>query len=102
MTYAPDIRFIGMEPCGAIASVARDRAEALDRTHRGILSCQIAIAQARKRAGASRPFSVRVELLTASGDELTASGMGGSSVYEALREVFDASSRQLQAAGQRH
>jgi hypothetical protein len=102
MTHAPDIRFIGMEPSGAIASVARDRAEALDRTHRGIMSCQIAIAQGRPRAGGDGLFSIRVDFLTAGGAALTARGTDSDSIYEALRDVFDASSRQLLAAARRH
>jgi hypothetical protein len=102
MTHAPDIRFIGMEPCGAIASVARDRAEALDRTHRGIMSCQIAIAQARQRAGVKPTFSVRVDLLTSGGAEFMARGGSGDSIYEALRDVFDTSVRQLEAAVRHH
>jgi hypothetical protein len=102
MTHAPDIRFIGMEPCGAIASVARDRAEALDRTHRGIMSCQIAIAEARRRADGNRTFSVRIDLLTSDGAALMAREGSGDTVYDALRDVFDTSGRQLHAAAKRH
>jgi len=98
MTHAPDIRFIGMEPCGALASVAHDRVEALDRTHRGILSCQIAIALGRKRDGRGGAFSVRVDLLTDSGNALTASGVDGESVYTALRDAFDTTDRRLRSA----
>jgi ribosome-associated translation inhibitor RaiA len=98
MTHAPDIRFIGMEPCGALASVAHDRVEALDRTHRGILSCQIAIALGRKREGRGGDFSVRVDLLTDSGNALTASGVDGESVYTALRDAFDTTDRRLRSA----
>jgi hypothetical protein len=74
MTHAPDIRFIGMEPCGAIASVARDQAEALDRAYRSITCFQVAISL---------------------------DGLGGTSVYEALREAFDTTDRQLRDSAQR-
>jgi len=102
MTHAPDIRFIGMEPCGAVASVAHDRVEALARTHRGILSCQIAIALGRPRAGRGGAYSVRVDLLTDDGDALIASGSDGDSVYSALLGAFDTTRRQLRDAAVRH
>jgi ribosome-associated translation inhibitor RaiA len=101
MTHAPDIRFIGMEPCGAIASVARDRAEALDRAYRSITCFQVAISLARPRAGREGAYSVRLDLLTEKGDALSAHGLGGPSVYEALREAFDTTDRQLRDTAQR-
>jgi len=95
MTHAPDIRFIGMEPCGALASVARDRAEALDRTYRGILSCQVAFALARPRPGRAGAYSVRLDLLTDSGDALRAQGADATSFYDALRDAFETTGHRL-------
>jgi hypothetical protein len=97
MTYAPDIRFIGMEPCGALASVARDRVEALDRTYRGIMSCQVAFALARSRPGHACAYSVCLDLLTDSGDALRTHGADATSVYDALRDAFETTDRRLRS-----
>jgi hypothetical protein len=101
MTQAPDIRFIGMEPSGALASVARDRAEALDRVHRGIMSCHIAIGQERRRGGQDGSFSVRVDLITLPGHKLTVNRMAGDDVYTLLHDAFERTRHQLEEAANR-
>jgi len=101
MTQAPDIRFIGMEACGALASVARDRALELGRVHAGIMSCQIAIEQEPRQRASTGQFRVRVGLVTAPGHRLTEIRGDGDDVYAALRSVFDASRLQLEHAARR-
>lgn len=104
MTQAPDIRFIGMEASGAVAALARDRAEQLDRIHAGIMSCHVAIALARTGRGAAPLFRVSVDLVTAPGHRLTAIRGDGQDVYSALSRAFDGSRRRLEhaAARRRH
>jgi hypothetical protein len=56
----------------------------------------------RRPAGVKPSFSVRVDLLTSGGAEFMAHGGSGDSIYEALRDVFDTSVRQLEAAVRHH
>lgn len=100
MTKAPDIRFIGMEASGALAALARDRAEELDRVHAGILSCQVAIALERRSRGVPQ-FRVSVDLVTAPGDQLTEIRGDGEDVYSALSRAFDHSRLRLEHAAAR-
>lgn len=96
MTYAPDVRFIGMEACGSLAALAHDRAAQLDRVHAGIMSCQIAIEQERKRLNEKGRYRVHVGLVTASGHRLAEISGGSHDVYAALHDAFDGSRLKLE------
>lgn len=96
MTYAPDIRFIGMEACGSLAALAHDRAQQLDRVHAGIMSCQIAIEQERKRLHEKGRYRVHVGLVIASGHRLAEASGGNHDVYAALHDAFDGSRLKLE------
>lgn len=102
MTQAPDIRFIGMEASGAVAALARDRAEQLGRIHAGIASCQVAIALARRgESPGAGSFHVRVDLVTEPGHHLTEVHGDGDDVYSALTRAFDGSRQRLELAASR-
>jgi hypothetical protein len=99
MTYAPDIRFIGMEASGAVAALARNRAEQLDLVHAGILSCQIAIEQERRRLHEKGRYRVHVGLVVAPGHALAEVRSDADDIYTALSHAFDGSRQRLERAG---
>lgn len=96
MTYAPDIRFIGMEACGSLAALAHDRAAQLNRVHAGIMSCQIAIEQQRRRLDEKGLYRVHVGLVVATGHHLAEVSGGSHDVYAALHDAFDGSRLKLE------
>jgi ribosome-associated translation inhibitor RaiA len=101
MTYAPDIRFIGMEACGSLAALAHDRATQLGRVHAGILSCRIAIEQERRRLDEKGRYRVHVGLVTATGHHLAQASGGSDDVYAALHDAFDGSRLKLERSARR-
>jgi ribosomal subunit interface protein len=107
MKHAPDIRFIGMEASGALASAALEKAAKLELFCPEIITCHIAIELAHKHRRQGRPFAVRLEV-TLPGRTLAVSRVEHEDVYVALRDAFDDMKRQigeaqvrLREAGQR-
>jgi ribosomal subunit interface protein len=95
MNQAPDIRFIGMEPSGALAAAARDKAAKLEQFSPQIMACHVAIELAHKHRQQGRPFGVRLEL-TVPGRQLAVSRVEHEDPYVALRDAFDNMKRQLE------
>lgn len=95
MKEAPDIRFVGMEPSGALASAAREKAAKLELLCADISSCHVVIEMPHKHRQQGRPFAVRLEL-TLPGHTLSVSRVEREDAYVALRDAFDSMKRQLE------
>jgi ribosomal subunit interface protein len=95
MKQAPDIRFNGMEPSGALASAAREKAAKLDLFCPVITACHVVIELAHKHRRQGRPFAVRLDV-TLPGHRLAVSRVEHEDVYVALRDAFDHMRRQLE------
>jgi ribosomal subunit interface protein len=95
MKQAPDIRFIGIEPSGALASAAREKVAKLELFCPDIMACHVVIELTHKHRHQGRPFSVRLNL-TLPGHELAATRVENEDVYVALRDAFDDMRRQVE------
>ena len=95
MKQAPDIRFIGMEPSGALDSAAREKIDKIELFCPEIIACHVVIELAHKHRRQGRPFSVRLSL-TLPGHELAVSRVENEDVYVALRDAFDDMRRQVE------
>lgn len=95
MKHAPDIRFVGMEPSDAVASVARERAAKLELFCPDITACHVVVELPHRHRHQGRQFSVRLDL-TLPGHELAVSRVEREDVYVALRDAFDDMKRRLE------
>jgi ribosomal subunit interface protein len=95
MKQAPDIRFIGMEASGALASAAREKAAKLEAFCPVIMACHVVFELAHKHRRQGRPFAVRLEL-TLPGHRLAVSRVEHDDVYVAMRDAFDDMKRQVE------
>lgn len=95
MKQAPDIRFIGMEPSGALASAAREKVAKLELLCPAIMACHVVIDLGHKHRRQGRPFTVRLDV-TLPGRELAVSRVENEDAYVALRDAFDSMKRQLE------
>ena len=100
MKKAPDIRFIGVEPSDALASVAREKAAKLELFCPEIMACLVVIELAHKHRRQGRPIAVRLSV-TLPGRELAVSRVENEDAYVALRDAFDGMKRQVADAMQR-
>lgn len=94
MKHAPDIRFVGMEPSDAVASVAREKAAKLELFCPDITACHVVVELPHRHRNQGRQISVRLDL-TLPGHELAVSRVERDDVYVALRDAFDDMKRQL-------
>ena len=94
MKQAPTVRFLGLEPSEALASLIEEKASKLDRFHPSIMSCQATVELAHKHRQQGRPFSVRLDV-TLPGRDLTVSRVENEDAYVAVRDAFDDMKRQL-------
>lgn len=97
MKMPVDIRFVGLEPSGALEAAVRDRVRRIDGQYPDTMAWRITVEQEHKHQHQGRPFSVRIDL-TLRGDELVVDRVEREDPYVALRDAFDAMRRQLQEA----
>lgn len=95
MRHAPDIRFVGIEPSGALASAARDRVAKLELSCPAMTACDVVIELGHRHRRQGRPFAVRIDV-TLSGHAGAVSRVENEDVYVALRDAFDHMGRQLE------
>ena len=89
------IRFLGMEPSDAVASVARRKGAKLDRFCPDLMSCRVSIEQTHKHRQQGRPFAVRVDV-TLPDNDLSVDRVHDEDVYVALRDAFDDMTRRIE------
>jgi ribosomal subunit interface protein len=99
------ITFRNLERSEAVDARVRKCAEKLNQFHDHIMSCRVAVEALHKHHRHGNRYHVRVDL-TVPGNELVSSREpeehhGYTDVYVAIRDAFDAISRQLEDYGRR-
>ena len=94
------ITFHGMAHSDAIEQRVRDKAAKLERFHSRITSCRVVVEVPHRHHHKGKLFSVRIDL-TVPGGELVVNRDSDSNhahedVYVAIRDAFDAATRQLE------
>ena len=91
------VTFLGMDASEALESRIREKAAKLEEFHPRITRCRVAVEESRKHHSQGRLFSVRIDLHVP-GREVVATRDHDEDVYVALRDAFDAVTRQLEEA----
>ena len=81
----------------ALDARIRDKAAKLGEFHPNITSCRVAVEELHKHQQQGRQFQVSVDVRVP-GREIVANRAQDEDVYVALRDAFDAATRQLQEA----
>lgn len=79
----------------AIETAIRKRAEKLSRFYSRISSCRVVIELPQKHKHQGKIFNVRIDI-TVPGKELVVTRKQDQDIYVAIRDAFDAISRQLE------
>lgn len=95
MTWPIQISFHGMDRSDAVQDVVRKKAEHLGRFAGDIVACHVMIDLVQKHQRQGQPFGVRIDL-TLPGHELVVDRVENEDVYVAVRDAFDAMTRQLE------
>jgi ribosomal subunit interface protein len=92
----------GFDITPAIETLTRKKVEKLEQFYGRIVACRVVIDFQQKNKHQGKLFSVRVDL-TVPGKELVVSRKGDEDIYIAIRDAFDALTRQLEEhASKRH
>jgi ribosomal subunit interface protein len=94
------ITFKDLDPSDAIEASIRKHAERLDRFHDRITSCSVVIEQPQRRQRKGKLYRLRLDM-TLPGHEIVVNRDPGldhahEDVYVAIRDAFDAATRQLE------
>lgn len=79
----------------AVESRIREKAEKLTRFHDKIISCRVVVESPQRHQHQGKLYSVHVDL-SVPGAELVANRTQEEDVYVAIRDAFDAITRQLE------
>lgn len=79
----------------AVEDRIRTKAEKLDRYYDRIMGCRVVVESPQRHQHQGKLYSVRVDL-TVPGAELVANRALHEDVYVAIRDAFDAMTRQLE------
>ncbi|WP_199189356.1 HPF/RaiA family ribosome-associated protein [Trinickia dabaoshanensis] len=90
-----EIFFEGLERSEAIEAAVKKHAAKLDRYYGELMRCSVRIVCDEKHKHQGKPFAVRIDL-TMPGHEIVSNREAHEDVYVALRDAFDATSRQLE------
>jgi ribosomal subunit interface protein len=89
------VTFRDMEHSDAVETRIREKAEKLQRYYDKIMGCRVVIEMPQRHKHQGKLHSVRIDL-TVPGAELVANHTQHEDVYVAIRDAFDAMSRQLE------
>lgn len=89
------ITFHGISHSDALEAQIRQRAEKLGEFHSRIISCRATVEEFRKHHQQGRQFRVSIDLRVP-GKEIVANRDHDEDVYVAMRDAFDAVTRQLE------
>ncbi len=100
MKLIPQITYRDVEPTAALDRSIRASAQRLDKYHRGILGCRIAVEAPHRHHRKGRPYRVRIDV-TVPGKELVVGhhpqhNPAHEDLSVALRDAFRAARRELQ------
>jgi ribosomal subunit interface protein len=89
-----EISFEGLARSEALEAAVVKQAAKLDRYYGELMRCQVRIVCDEKHKHQGKPFAVRIDL-TLPGHEIVSNRDAHEDAYVALRDAFDATSRQL-------
>lgn len=89
------VTFRDMEHSDAVEVRIREKAEKLQRYYDRIMGCRVVVEMPQRHKHQGKLHSVRIDL-TVPGAELVANHTQHEDVYVAIRDAFDAMSRQLE------
>ncbi|MGG1943427.1 HPF/RaiA family ribosome-associated protein [Trinickia sp. NRRL B-1857] len=90
-----EISFEGLARSEALEAAVAKQAAKLDRYYGELMRCQVRIVCDEKHKHQGKPFAVRIDL-TLPGHEIVSNREAHEDAYVALRDAFDATSRQLE------
>lgn len=85
-----------MPQSDALEARIRERVAGLERFHPRIMSCRVTVGESVKHHQQGRQFDVRVDVRVAGHAEIVVNRDHDEDVYVALRDAFDAVTRQLE------
>lgn len=95
-----EITFHNLEPSAAIEENIRRRAAKLDRLFASLQSCRVVVEAPHKHQYKGKPYQVRIEIGVPDRDIVVsrapAEDTSHQDVYVAVRDAFDAATRQLE------
>ncbi len=105
MEIAPKIQFRGMAPSPAVEARVRERIDGLAQYHPRITSCTVVLDAPHRHSRKGKIYCVSIDI-TIPGAELVvgkdaAANHAHEDVYVAIRDAFDAVTRQLEDAVRR-
>ncbi|KPK68141.1 MAG: RNA polymerase subunit sigma-54 [Acidithiobacillales bacterium SM23_46] len=89
------VTFRDIEHSDAVETRIREKAEKLQRYYDRIMGCRVVVEMPQRHKHQGKLHSVRIDL-TVPGAELVANHTQHEDVYVAIRDAFDAMSRQLE------
>jgi len=106
MELPVQVTFQDLEPSDSVESLIREKVAKLEEFHGRIISCRVAVSQPRARGRNGHLYKVRIDLAIP-GEEIVVSRDPGidhshENVFVAIRDAFDAASRQLDEHVDRH
>ena len=101
-----ELSFRGFEPGPEIEPMIRRKAEKLDKFHKSINSCRVAVEKPHEHATSGNPYRVRIDLTVPPGHELVVDKTPGDhDLHEDLTTViidaFHAAERQVRELAER-
>jgi ribosomal subunit interface protein len=84
----------------ALEACIREHAAKLQRFHSRITSCRVVVEEPARHHRTGREFEVHVEVRVPGHAEIVATRNADADAYVALKEAFDAVTRQLETAAQ--
>jgi ribosomal subunit interface protein len=95
MNIPLQITFRDMPPSPAVEDRIREKADKLGRFHDRIMGCRVVIEMVQRHKHQGKLHSVRIDL-TVPGAELVANHAQHEDIYVAVRDAFQAITRQLE------
>ena len=84
-----------MPPSEAVESRIREKTDKLSRFHDKIISCRVVVESPQRHQHQGKLYSVHIDL-SVPGADLVANRARDQDIYVAIRDAFDAITRQLE------
>ena len=80
----------------AVEARIREKVAKLERFHDRIMSCRITVESPQQRKHQGKLYSVHIDIKVPGGGELVVNRVQDEDIYVAIRDAFNAASRQLE------
>jgi len=89
------ITFQNVDHSDALETHIREKTAKLEQVFSGLIGCRVVVEQPGKHHQQGNPFNIRIDM-TAPGKEIVVDRQENEDVYVAVRDAFDAATRQLE------